>query len=86
MESYIYAYRSSKTALNMVMKSLSVDLKEFGILTMAMHPGWVKTDMGGSNALIDTETCCKNIIKTLNGLTDKDNGSFLRYNNTSVTW
>ena len=82
----IYPYRSSKSALNMAMKSLSVDLKETGILVMAMHPGWVKTRMGGPNALIDTETCCSGMIETLNSLTEKDHGAFLRYNNTTIPW
>ena len=68
------------------MKSLSVDLKDTGILIMAMHPGWVKTRMGGPNALIDTETCVSTMIQTLQGLTEKDHGSLLRYNNTSIPW
>eukprot|EP00088_Acartia_fossae_P016110 TRINITY_DN18984_c0_g1_i1.p1 TRINITY_DN18984_c0_g1~~TRINITY_DN18984_c0_g1_i1.p1 ORF type:complete len:265 (-),score=41.32 TRINITY_DN18984_c0_g1_i1:313-1053(-) len=81
-----YAYRCSKSALNMSMKSMSVDLKDTGILVMAMHPGWVLTDMGGPNAQITTETCCKTMIETLDGLTDKDHGTFLRYNNTPIQW
>jgi len=81
-----YPYRCSKSGLNMAMKSLSVDLKDTGILIMSMHPGWVKTRMGGPNALIDTETCCKTMIETLDQLTEKDHGSFLRYNNTSIPW
>lgn len=40
----------------MAMKNLSLELKDEGILVMAMHPGWVLTEMGGPNALIDTET------------------------------
>ena len=82
----LYPYRASKTALNMVMKSLSVDLKETGILIMSMHPGWVKTRMGGPNAQIDVETCCKTMIDTLEALDEKDHGAFLRYNNTPITW
>lgn len=81
-----YAYRCSKSALNMSMKSLSVDLVSTGILVMAMHPGWVLTEMGGPNAQITTETCCQTMIETLAGLTDKDHGAFLRYNNTSIPW
>merc|ERR1712202_33262 len=81
-----YAYRCSKSALNMSMKSLSVDLANTGILVMAMHPGWVLTEMGGPNAQITTETCCKTMIETLTGLTEKDHGTFLRYNNTGIQW
>ncbi len=46
----MYIYRSSKAALNQVVKSLSVDFKSLGITVIALHPGWVKTDMGGPNA------------------------------------
>eukprot|EP00092_Neocalanus_flemingeri_P021695 GFUD01023533.1.p1 GENE.GFUD01023533.1~~GFUD01023533.1.p1 ORF type:complete len:251 (+),score=87.42 GFUD01023533.1:65-817(+) len=82
----MYAYRCSKAALNMSMKSLSVDLSSSGILVMAMHPGWVLTEMGGPNAQISTETCCQTMVQTLAGLTEKDHGAFLRYNNTAIPW
>jgi len=81
-----YAYRCSKSALNMSMKSLSVDLGSTGILVMAMHPGWVLTDMGGPNAQISTKTCCETMIQTLAQLSEKDHGAFLRYNNTAIQW
>jgi len=51
----MYIYRSSKTALNQVVKSLSIDLVSKGISVIALHPGWVRTDMGGPNALISIE-------------------------------
>jgi len=81
-----YAYRCSKSGLNMAMKNLSIDLKEDGILVMAMHPGWVLTDMGGPNALIDTATCASTMIDTFYELGEKDHGAFLRYNNTPIQW
>jgi len=82
----LYAYRCSKAALNMSMKSLAVDLANKGILVLALHPGWVQTQMGGPNAQITTETCCKTMLDTMDGLTEKDHGGFLRYNNTNITW
>jgi len=81
-----YAYRCSKSGLNQCMKSMSVDLKDKGILIMAMHPGWVLTEMGGPNAQITTETCVSGMLDTLDQLADKDHGAFLRYNNTSIPW
>ena len=81
-----WAYRTSKTALNMVMKNLSIELKEAGILVMAMHPGWVQTEMGGPKALISVEECCSNMVKTLSGLTEENQGCFKRYNNTDIPW
>lgn len=50
-----YLYRSSKAAANMIVKSLAIDLKPTGVTAVVFHPGWVKTDMGGPNALIPTE-------------------------------
>ena len=80
------AYRASKTALNMVMKNLSIELKGDGILVLAMHPGWVKTDMGGPNAMIDTDLCCSTMVVTLDAAGEKEHGAFLRYNNTAIPW
>ena len=60
-----YIYRSSKAALNAVVKSLSIDLKEQGIITVALHPGWVKTDMGGPNAEISTRECVEQLFSQL---------------------
>nr|ACO11663.1 C-factor [Caligus rogercresseyi] len=82
----VYPYRCSKTALNMAMKNMSLELKKDGILVMAMHPGWVKTDLGGSNAMISVDECVSNMVKTIAQFGEKDHGAFLRYNNTSVSW
>ena len=46
----IYAYRSSKSAVNQVTKSLALDLADRGVRAVALHPGWVRTDMGGPGA------------------------------------
>ena len=90
-----YAYRCSKVALNMAMKNLSLDLTDMGVLIMALCPGWVQTDMGAAAApgLVkpdsNAEISCKRIVQTLDGLKDKDHGSFLRYNkpnNTIIPW
>ena len=81
-----YPYRCSKTALNMGMKNLSIDLEEDGILVVAMHPGWVQTDMGGPNALISTEECVTAMLDTFDKLGNENHGHFLRYNNTSIQW
>ena len=70
----------------MAMKSLSVDLAGTNILELSMHPDWVQTDMGGPNARISTEECCNTMINTLEGLTEKDHGTFLRYNNSPMPW
>lgn len=60
-----YAYRSSKAALNAMMRSLQVDLQEKGVKVLVLHPGWVKTDMGGEDALIDVETSVKGLCDVI---------------------
>ena len=81
-----YIYRSSKAALNAVVKSLSIDLKEQGVITVALHPGWVKTDMGGPNAEISTRECVEQIFANLLSLTVDDSGRFVDIDGTDILW
>lgn len=82
----MYPYRCSKAALNMSMVNLALDLKPAGILVMSMHPGWVKSEMGGQNAPLTTEECVVTMLETIDQLGSKDHGKFLRYNNTEIPW
>lgn len=81
-----YIYRSSKAALNAVVKSLSIDLKERGIISVALHPGWVKTDMGGPDAEITTRQCVKQLFSNLSELTIKDSGRFIDIDGRDIPW
>lgn len=81
-----YAYRSSKAALNMVMKNLANDLGEKGILTAAISPGWVKTDMGGKNAPLAVTESAAGIIKVIAGLDAARSGGFFNYNGQILPW
>jgi len=81
-----YPYRTSKTALNMVTKSLSVDLKPMGILAFLLHPGWVLTDMGGKNALINTETSVGGMLNSILNASDEHCGAFLDYDGKKILW
>ncbi|MGB7815015.1 MAG: SDR family oxidoreductase [Methylotenera sp.] len=83
-ESYIY--RTSKTALNMVMKSLSIDLKPYGISVITLHPGWVRTNMGGPNALISTQTSVAGLRKLIENLNLSNTGRFVAYDGQEVAW
>src|SRR5262249_13342486 len=74
-----YPYRSSKAALNMVAKNLSIDLRGRGVTTVVLHPGWVKTDMGGPNAPLSPEESIRGMLRVISGLTLKDSGKFLSY-------
>jgi NAD(P)-dependent dehydrogenase (short-subunit alcohol dehydrogenase family) len=81
-----YIYRSSKAALNAVVKSLSIDLKPQGIISVALHPGWVKTDMGGPDAEITTQECVQQLFNHMKRLTIKDSGRFIDIDGTDIPW
>ena len=81
-----YIYRSSKAALNAVVKSLSIDLKKQGIISVALHPGWVKTEMGGPNAEISTRECVEQLFAQLSKLTMKDSGRFIDIDGSDIPW
>lgn len=79
-------YRSSKNALNAAMKSLALDLKTQGIGVLTLHPGWVKTDMGGPNALIDADTSVSGMKQVIADFTLAQSGAFLRYDGKVMPW
>ena len=81
-----YIYRSSKAALNMVAKGLSLDLAPRGITVVVFHPGWVQTDMGGENALITPAESVVGMRAVIDGLTPKDTGSFHAYDGSGIPW
>ena len=81
-----YVYRSSKAALNAVVKSIAVDLGGAGFDVAVLHPGWVRTDMGGPNGLIDTETSVVGMISVIDNLNSGNTGSFFNYDGTIIPW
>ncbi|MFK0573151.1 SDR family oxidoreductase [Endozoicomonas sp.] len=81
-----YIYRSAKAALNAVGKSLAIDLADRGISVGILNPGWVQTDMGGSSALIDSETSIRGIRKVIEQLSLKSSGHFISYDGSLITW
>ena len=81
-----YIYRSSKTALNMVMHNLSIDLNARGVTVLAFHPGWVRTDMGGPEARLSPEESAAALRQSIAAATFKDSGSFLNYDGTPLPW
>ena len=81
-----YIYRSSKAAVNMVVKSLAVDLQPLGIIAVLLHPGWVQTDMGGRGALISTKQSVTGMKSILNRMTHSDTGKFIAYDGQPIPW
>jgi NAD(P)-dependent dehydrogenase (short-subunit alcohol dehydrogenase family) len=80
------AYRSSKAAVNMVMRSLAIDLAPRGITCVVVNPGWVQTDMGGSHATLtpaESVTALKRLIETLG---PAQSGKFFNHNGREYAW
>ena len=82
----MYVYRSSKTALNQIVKSLSIDLKPLGISVISLHPGWVRTEMGGPNALISVEESVNGMFGVISNTNISNSGQFLNYDGTEIPW
>ncbi len=81
-----YAYRSSKAAVNMVVKSLSLDLASRGITCIAINPGWVRTDMGGPGGKISPEESIAAMRKVITKLKLADSGKFFDYDGGNYPW
>lgn len=81
-----YIYRSSKSAVNMVMKSLAIDLRSIGIIAVLLHPGWVRTDMGGSNGEISTEQSVSGMRNVISQFGPADSGKFIAYDGQRIPW
>ena len=81
-----YIYRSSKAALNMVTVNLAHDLRSRGITVLAVHPGWVRTDMGGSSADISPRTSAAGLRQLISNATIKDRGRFFSWDGSALPW
>ena len=81
-----YIYRSSKAAVNAVMHSLAIDLADEGITVVVLHPGWVRTDMGGPGAALDAATSARGLADVILGLTPTQSGGFFNYDGTPLVW
>ena len=68
------------------MKTLAVDLAEEGFIAAALHPGWVRTDMGGPNGLIDAEESVRGMLQVIDALTPATTGEFINYNGAAIPW
>jgi NAD(P)-dependent dehydrogenase (short-subunit alcohol dehydrogenase family) len=83
----LYAYRASKAALNVIMRSMALDLgKSHGIVAAPIHPGWVRTDMGGPGADIDAATSVAGVRRVIDGLDAARAGRFWAYDGSELPW
>lgn len=81
-----YSYRASKAALNQLTKTMSLDLKSEGFICLALHPGWVKTDMGGSSAPYTTDQSVRSMIQVIDVIDQRANGLYLDLKGSQIPW
>ncbi|KAM4639517.1 C-signal-like isoform 2-T2 [Amazona ochrocephala] len=75
----VISYRCSKAALNMLTRCQALTYREAGILCVALHPGWVKTDMGGQEADLTVDTSVQGLLSVLPVLSEKHHGTLLNW-------
>jgi NAD(P)-dependent dehydrogenase (short-subunit alcohol dehydrogenase family) len=81
-----YYYSASKAALNMFMRSLAVDAKRWGMITVLLDPGWVSTDMGGRGAPTTPQQAVDSMIRVIDTLTPEHNGRFFTWQGHEQVW
>lgn len=81
-----YAYRTSKTGLNMITKILAVEGKDHNITVTAYHPGWAKTDMGGERAPVPVSVSVKGLIELIHKQDIAQSGRFFEYTGDELPW
>lgn len=81
-----YAYRMSKAALNMMSRTLAVDLEPEGIASYVINPGWVQTDMGGAGAPTPVADSVRGILREIDRATLADSGEFLNWKGNRYAW
>lgn len=86
MGGFPYYYSASKAALNMFMRSLAGDAKRWGIITVLLDPGWVRTDMGGPAAPVTPRESVRGMIGVIDALTPRQNGRFFTWQGHELAW
>jgi NAD(P)-dependent dehydrogenase (short-subunit alcohol dehydrogenase family) len=81
-----YAYRMAKASLNMATRNIAHEVKGFGGIAVALHPGWVKTDMGGGGATEEIDDAVGRIIARIEGFKAEDSGRFWHAKGEELPW
>lgn len=81
-----YAYRASKAGLNAAMKALSIDLETRGVAALTLHPGWVRTDMGGEEASLSISESVAGLRRVLDRVSLEETGRFFDVDGSELPW
>ena len=81
-----WLYRVSKAAANAALRTASLELGPHGVVCVAFHPGWVRTEMGGASADIDAATSVAGMRRVLATANASQNGKFLNFNGEQLSW
>jgi NAD(P)-dependent dehydrogenase (short-subunit alcohol dehydrogenase family) len=81
-----WGYRISKTALNMLARNMAIELGHSGVVTTLLHPGWVRTDMGGPHAPLAPEGAVADLIRMIDTLTVEHNGGWFDHAGKPIPW
>ena len=81
-----YGYRASKAALNMIHRCLAAELAGQGFVSVVVHPGWVRTAMGGNHAPVSPAESVRGLLGVIGRLERRDNGKFLDYTGNELPW
>ena len=81
----LYTYKASKAALNMFSRVMRLELKERGVDVLAVHPGWMRTDMGGADATLSPDDAAKAILEAIKTYPDSG-GGFINWQGEEMEW
>jgi NAD(P)-dependent dehydrogenase (short-subunit alcohol dehydrogenase family) len=81
-----YAYRMSKAALNVGMRTMAVDYAQQGLITAVVNPGWVSTEMGGKMAPLRADESVQGMLRVIDQLSLKNSGHFLDFQGRELPW
>lgn len=81
-----YSYSMSKAALNMLSKTMAIELKPHGIAVIALHPGWVRTDLGGPDARLTPSESVEGILQVIENVSLDDSGKYLTWRGSEIPW
>lgn len=82
----LYAYRASKAAVNGIMRSMSIDLAKRNVVAIPLHPGWARTEMGGSMATVDPADSARGMRDVIARAGMAQSGHYLVYDGSEMAW